>query len=88
MLHAAAASGVDALGPDDADDRHASVLRAIAETARGMVAGLRHLGQRPAAPRSMMLVQAGHRGLYGVLAIMTLLLYRNYFDADDPAGRR
>ena len=76
---------VDELGPDDTERPHDSVLSAIAATARGMMAGLRHLGHHPLA-RSVMTVQALHRGLYGVLAIMTLLLYRNYFHPGDPAG--
>lgn len=62
-----------------------SLLRAIADTARGMIAGLRHLAQRPLAA-SVMTVQAVHRGLYGVLAITTLLLYRNYYTVDDAGA--
>lgn len=75
----------DALGPDDAERSRESVLGAIVDTARGMVAGVRHLMHRPAAA-SVLVVQAVHRGLYGVLAITTLLLYRNYYNADDPAA--
>ncbi len=55
----------------------------MADTARGFVAGVRHLLNRPAAAQ-VVAVQAIHRGLYGVLALMTLLLYRNYFYAGSP----
>jgi len=34
----------------------------------------------------VLIVQAVHRGLYGVLAITTLLLYRNFYNAGDPAA--
>jgi hypothetical protein len=77
--------GVDELGPDDSERPDISFFSAIADTARGMVAGLHHLAARPAASR-ILIVQAVHRGLYGVLAIMTLLLYRNYFYPGDPKG--
>lgn len=75
----------DALGPDDAARPSTSVRGALGDTARGLVAGLRHLVQRPAA-FSMLGMQAGHRAIYGVLAIMTLLLYRNYYHAQDASG--
>jgi MFS family permease len=48
-----------------------------------MVAGLRHLGRRPAAA-AVLLTQAAHWMLFGLLSIMTLLLYRNHFKPDDP----
>jgi hypothetical protein len=52
------------------------------QTARGMVAGFVHLAQRRAAA-ALMTVQALHRAFYGVLALTTLLLYRNYYAVDD-----
>lgn len=73
----------EALGPDDARRRATSVLSGVADTARGMVAGLLHLGRRPRAA-AVLVTQAAHRMLFGVLSIMTLLLYRNYFRPDDP----
>jgi MFS family permease len=76
---------IAALGPDDAERSRDSLLGALADTGRGMIAGLRHLAKRPVAAAALS-IQAAHRGLYGVLAIMTLLLYRNYFHPDDPAG--
>jgi hypothetical protein len=71
--------GVEALGPDEAARPGSSIPAAIADTVRGMVAGIGHLAARPAAT-SVLVVQAVHRGIYGVLAIGTLLLYRNYYD--------
>jgi hypothetical protein len=69
------------LGPDEVDQ--APVLMGLSHTTRGMVDGVRHLVHRPVA-RSMLLVHAVQRGLYGVLAITTLLLYRNYYAVGDP----
>jgi len=57
--------------------------REIITVVKGMVAGARHLGERPAAAYAIG-AQAAHRFLYGVLALSTLLLYRNYFnDGED-----
>jgi MFS family permease len=71
------------LGPDDLPtDR---LRHAIAAVARGMVAGLRHLAARPVAAYPM-IAQGAFRVLYGVLALSTLLLYRQYFYPGDPAG--
>ena len=80
------ASGADALGPDDAaaPARLGAAARWSTPPAAWSPA-LRHLAQRPAAVVDARL-QAGHRGLYGVLAIMTLLLYRNYYNAGDAGG--
>jgi MFS family permease len=75
----------DELGPDDTAKPSGSVRGALVDTARGLVAGLRHLVHRPSA-FSMLGMQAGHRAIYGVLAIMTLLLYRNYYHAQDASG--
>lgn len=73
----------DALGPDDAEVARGSIRAALADNARGMVAGLRHLAGRPVA-WSVVAVQALHRGMYGVLAMTTLLLYRGYYTVNDP----
>jgi MFS family permease len=70
----------DDLGPDDHQRRHDRLFAAIASVANGMVAGFRHLAQRPAAGYPM-LAQGLFRVLYGVLALSTLLLYRRYFYA-------
>jgi hypothetical protein len=77
---------VGALGPDHAMRPSGSVLAGLADTARGMVAGLAHLARRRAA-WSVVVVQGVHRGLYGVGAMMTLLLYKHtgYYGTGDPA---
>jgi len=48
--------------------------------ARGMVAGARHVWARPPAAAALLAISL-HRLWYGVLTLMTLLLYRNTFDA-------
>ena len=68
-----------ALGPDDEARSSHSLSAAFIGTARGMVEGLRHLAARPRAS-TVMTVQAVHRCAYGMLALGTLLLYRNYFN--------
>jgi MFS family permease len=65
------------LGPD----RVARSTRlSAAEVARGMVAGARHLRVRPPAAAALLAIGL-HRLCYGVLTLMTLLLYRNTFDS-------
>ena len=71
----------DELGPDD-PPAHRGVSGELVDVARGMVAGARHLAHRPGAAYPL-LAQSAHRVLYGVLAIGTLLLYRNYFAVGD-----
>jgi MFS family permease len=79
------AFGCDELGPDDAARCDEPLRRSFLDAATGTVAGLRHLlSRRPAA--YAMLAQSLHRGLYGVLTLATLLLYRHYFYGGD-AGR-
>lgn len=69
---------VKELGPDDFERPTHGFLAGAVVVGHGMVAGLRHLGDRPAA-RYALTAQAVHRVLYGVLTIATLLLYRHYF---------
>ena len=70
--------GRDDLGPD-------SVTRAArltaADVARGMVAGARHVWTLPPAAAALLAISL-HRFWFGVLTLMTLLLYRNTFSAD------
>ncbi|ADD45470.1 MFS transporter [Stackebrandtia nassauensis] len=70
------------LGPDETERATDRLLAAIIATAKGMVTGFRHLWQRRGAAY-VMSVQAGHRALYGVLAVFTLAIFRGYFH--DPA---
>lgn len=73
----------DQLGPDAGERAAGSIAAALAAVARGMVAGFGHLARRP-APGSALLAQAAHRGLYGVLALTVLVLYRRTFFPDQP----
>lgn len=75
------AFGRDELGPDDIC-RQGTFARALLDVATGTVAGLRHLVSRRTAAYAM-LAQSLHRGLYGVLTLATLLLYRHYFYGAD-----
>jgi hypothetical protein len=68
----AAGFGRHDLGPDTADGRTGLTARAVL---RGMVAGARHVGERPAAAAALAAIGA-HRVCYGLLTLMTLLLYR------------
>jgi MFS family permease len=72
----------DLLGPSRApgDADGANLLTELAEVARGLWAGLRHLSQRRKAAYALGSVGA-YRALYGILLLMALLLYRNYFYA-------
>jgi hypothetical protein len=67
------------LGPDSAAH---SVRLTAGAVARGMVAGARHVGALPPAAAAL-LAMSLHRLAYGVLTLMTLLLYRNTFE---PGG--
>ena len=68
------------LGPDREERRQRSgaLLADLTEVARGLVAGLRHLRERRKAAYALGAVFA-HRMLYGILLVLAVLLYRNYF---------
>lgn len=73
---------VDLLGPDR-EDRTAPVSVALATVVSGLADGLRHLRERRPAAVALGVI-AVHRFLYGLTAVMTVLLYRNYFhDSSD-----
>ncbi len=75
----------DALGPDELERRRDSIRAGLADAARGMVSGARHLaGRRPAL--YALLTQTAFRGLYGVLTITVLLLARNTFHSTSFLG--
>jgi hypothetical protein len=65
------------LGPDHLARSGRLSARAIA---LGMVAGARHVWRRPPAAAALLAISL-HRLCYGVLTLMTLLLYRNTFDS-------
>jgi MFS family permease len=69
----------ESLGPHPRDT---SPLRhQLASVVAGLVAGLRHLRQRPVAARALGVIFA-QRLVFGVWSIMALLLYRNAFHTD------
>lgn len=68
------------LGPDrTADDRPPGrVLAELAIVAAGLAAGARYVWQRR-GPAAALGATGANRFLYGILFLMSLLLYRNYF---------
>jgi hypothetical protein len=78
LLAAGVATGFarTVLGPDDVERDNRETL---GEIARGLLAGARHLHSRRAAFLALSAIGV-HRLCYGLFAVSTLLLYRNYFD--------
>ncbi len=72
---AARGFGAETLGPDLVERASRETFRAVL---RGLVAGARHVTDRPPAAYALAAITA-HRFCYGVATIATLLLYRNYF---------
>lgn len=72
----------DSLGPDF-DDTRPQVRQALGNVVSGLLAGLRHLRDRP-TPAAALAVIAAHRFLYGLTTVATILLYRNHLhDSSD-----
>lgn len=67
--------GFGQLGPDDDTRNHGESVRNVLT---GMRAGARHVRSHPSVMRAFTVIGI-HRFAYGVTAICTLLLYRNYF---------
>ena len=67
--------GFQQLGPDDDTRSHGESVRHVVS---GLVAGAQHVRSHPSVMRAFGVI-AVHRFAYGVTAITTLLLYRNYF---------
>ena len=68
--------------------RRAPVVReAVRHVARGLVDGLRHLGERRPAAYALTAIGA-HRFFYGISTVALILLYRNYFHDADEVERR
>ncbi|MFD7507818.1 MFS transporter [Streptomyces sp. NPDC059853] len=74
----------DLLGPAP-DEVQPRVLAALASTARGLVAGLRHLARRRTASWALTGVVLMRFG-YGALLIMLLMLARNHWGHDGNGG--
>jgi MFS family permease len=77
LLSAVAARGFgrDELGPDEVERDNRET---VAEVARGLVAGARHVYHRKPALYALVAIGV-HRLSYGVATVCALLLYRNYF---------
>jgi len=67
------------LGPTPKEDAdQASLGSQLENVAAGLIAGLRHMWHRRPA-RAALVATGAHRFLYGILLLMSILLYRNYF---------
>lgn len=66
------------LGPDDVERGSRETL---AEVARGLAAGARHLHTRRPAYLGLAMITA-HRVCYGLFAVCSVLLFRNYYEPD------
>ena len=73
------------LGPD-LDQARPAVREAVRHVARGLVAGVRHLGERRPAAYALTAIGA-HRFFYGISTVALILLYRNYFHDTSEVGR-
>ncbi|MCU1606472.1 MAG: Major Facilitator Superfamily transporter [Modestobacter sp.] len=82
LVAAGIVSGFDRryLGPD-----HLTRAARVSprEVLQGMLAGARHTVQHPPAAAALAVMSA-HRLFYGLLTLMTLLLYRNSFESFGP----
>jgi MFS family permease len=68
------------LGPTRAPESSSrtGVIHELGVVVAGLAAGMRHVGRRrPAA--AALAATGSHRFLYGILLLMSILLYRNYF---------
>jgi MFS family permease len=68
------------LGPEHMAAARRSARESARDTLVGLVAGARHVAARPPAAAALLAIGL-HRFCYGVFTLMTLLLYRNTFDA-------
>jgi hypothetical protein len=82
LPYLAAAAVVAGFGRADLGPDHAtrSARLSAREVALGLVAGARHLRAHRAAAASLLAISL-HRFCYGLLTLMTLLLYRNTFES-------
>lgn len=76
----------DSLGPTAGELPFGSLAGDLRGVAAGLVAGLRHAWHRRPA-RAALSATAAHRFLYGILLLMSILLYRNYFFPGSNANK-
>ena len=76
------------LGPVQAtgDRQRGSVARDLAIVAVGLVAGARYIFSRR-GPASALAATGGNRIFYGILFLMSILLWRNYFYSGESANK-
>jgi MFS family permease len=72
----------DLLGPfrEPGQTRPGSVLAELRTVAAGLVSGVRHVARRR-GPATALAATGGGRFFYGILFLMSILLYRNFFYA-------
>ncbi|MFC4333837.1 MFS transporter [Salininema proteolyticum] len=66
------------LGPEERERPATGLLRGLAETSRGLVEGLKFLRRVP-GPALVMALQGLHRLLYGVVFIVSIVLFFGFF---------
>jgi MFS family permease len=78
----------DLLGPGhgEASQRAGGIRRDLAVVAAGLVAGARYIFSRR-GPASALAATGGNRIFYGILFLMSILLWRNYFYAGESANK-
>lgn len=76
--------GYRELGPH-LEEEPEEVRTAVRNVVRGMLSGLRHIGERVPA-RDGLATMGVHRVLFGVSTLLTLLLYNNTFTSGGVAG--
>jgi MFS family permease len=76
------------LGPGQAEREGTSpsIVHDLAVVAAGLVAGARYIFSRR-GPASALAATGGNRIFYGILFLMSLLLWRNYFYAGESANK-
>jgi sugar phosphate permease len=76
------------LGPGQAERQgiSPSIFHDLAVVAAGLVAGARYIFSRR-GPASALAATGGNRIFYGILFLMSLLLWRNYFYAGESANK-
>ena len=72
------------LGPH-LEEEPEEVRTAVRNVVRGMLSGIRHIGERAPA-RDGLATMGAHRVLFGVSTLLTLLLYNNTFTGGGVAG--
>jgi MFS family permease len=78
----------DLLGPvrEPGEARPGRILEELGAVAAGLLAGLRYISRRR-GPAAALGATGGNRFLYGILFLMSILLYRNYFYLGSPPSQ-